>query len=91
MSTIGFRAAKMLGVKPKELVNIMNNQAIRRGHSTPWLKPNGALTDVGKGIYQNEKNSFGAKNLKEYLSAIANYSKTHKLDEPFNKLLDVNI
>ena len=91
MPTIGVRAAKMLGVTKNNLVEIMNKQAVKRGSSTPWMKATGALTDAGQSVYKAEKSIYGAKNLKEYLSAITHEAKFKKFEEPFDKLLDIII
>ena len=90
MSTIGRRAAMFLGTSRRNLVEIMNNQAIRRGSSQPWMKANGALTDAGRGVYEAEKSIYNAKNLKEYLSAVVKEAKVRQFEEPFDRLLDIN-
>lgn len=90
MSTIGIRAAKILGVKPQELVKALNT------HTRPamngqgaLMKSNGALTPLGQDIYQAEKKALGAKNLTEYLKAqIEHYKQPGvKIFEPFNTML----
>lgn len=90
MSTIGIRAAKALGVKPQELVRVLNTytRPAMNGQGA-LMKPNGALTQLGQDIYQAEKKALGAKNLKEYLKALTERYKQPgvKFLEPFNIML----
>ncbi len=90
MTTIGVRAAKILGVKPQELVKALNTHTRQAMNGQGALmKPNGALTQLGQDIYQAEKKAVGAKNLTEYIQAtIENFKQPGvKFFEPFNTML----
>jgi predicted transcriptional regulator with HTH domain len=90
MTTIGIRAAKMLGVKPQELVKALNTRTrpAMEGFGE-LMKTNGALTQLGQDVYQAEKKAFGAKNLTDYLKALVEEFKDPNLTfiEPFNTWL----
>ena len=88
MTTIGVRAAEELGIPLKELVAIVNTHARKRcayGISADWMKTNGALTPLGKDVYQNEKALTNTKSLHPYLDAIR--KRAENLTAPFNRLL----
>ena len=91
MSTIGVRAAQKLGISKRNLVEIMNLHAAKKGALSPWLKQNGALTAAGRDVYQSEKAIYNVKNLNEYLKAVINDAKVNKFDEPFDRLLDIKV
>jgi predicted transcriptional regulator with HTH domain len=90
MTTIGVRAAKMLGVKPQELVKALNtNTRPAMNGQGALMRTNGALTQLGQDVYQAEKKAFGAKNLTEYMKVVVERFKNPnvKYFEPFNTWL----
>ncbi len=83
MSTIGVRAAKELGIPLKKLVNTLNTQT--NLGKTELMKASGALTPLGKDVYNAEKAALGVKSLHPYIDALR--AKAEHLIEPFKSML----
>lgn len=83
MSTIGVRAAKELGIPLKRLVNVLNTQT--NLGKVELMKANGALTQLGKDLYQKQKVLTNTKSLHPYIDALRN--KAQQLIEPFKSIL----